>query len=706
MHAIDPTRGIVTPKDKEFSLIQSRADDWALSESFLVEQALPLAPRGTIVWQQTLSPYTLATMQQHYVSDQEGTIANAIRNYMDFDLTELEVQLLSATAPAVEADIAVVFTKPHITLTNESFTAFVDARTGPGGKPFPGVFLTTLSRLRSAKRMCFQGEWQKGGRPIGLSGDLLAASSMVGRVYVGFMTNPVGLQINQTVAASSADTGMSLAMPEAGVTGPFAQLKMRVRVNWIYRAPGQDISNLATTRLQSNITIAGIPVRFDPVGFGDFSGLPASGVVPGNITPLVSGQAESLLTNNATVSYQPSPVVSLANNDGTTNDFFATTIEFLSSAAIAGIEAFLPPGLGQLLVWGGRTMLAVADKYVNTQSGMLYKEKTVAANNGVSMTTGAGSGSNYRLGPMTTTFTPGAASDSNLPLNQVCYGIMQALATAAGGSSPDSVAAALWNMAHTAQQNGFYPLFLTNGDGAERHSFSVNEIVDFFVHSIGGTPALSRTFTSPGSNADDALAGLPLHESGFRNLTSSIASQFADREPPQRFMYIHNVGVPGPKTGRPDDEGVNRKAAVVTREIEFFDSLIWDAGGVPYPALTYDGGVDGVLAVGADYPSRIAQFFGVEPANDGSLCVEFAYACVAVEDSADWSIFIDRPEGVLDSGHMRLFIPDVTLAVRDYYITELLTRNSSTGLLVPSQLGAPASPEVLYLISVPGRCPV
>lgn len=692
---VDGPRVQVTPADKQFTFLQSRSDKLPFSEAFLVEQKEEMASAGSIVWQQTLSAYALAAMQQHYQENQSGTILNALENFMQYDITELKVVLTNATAPGIDAEMALIFVPVDCqTETPEQFLALVNKRRN-GAKGYPGTHIFTLSQLRSKKCLTFEGDWQRGGRPTGLSGDgLLSASSIVGKCVLGFVTAPVVAAVFNGAASSSG-----VIIPEAETRGPLCQLAMHVKGNWIYTAPNQHFRRGQLIRTRENIQFAGVSQRVDPNGIGDYDVALATGVTPEGMASLVPILSESAPSNPAEYSiFEPH---SLALEDGTTNTLFSTTVEFIGESAVQAVAAFFPPVINQLVIWGGRALLGVIDTAINTQGGMLAKEKKMATDNHIGGL-GGGNDDTFDLTPAAISFTPGAQGFNQVQSSPVVQQQYTQWANAAT-SAPSSVAAAYKAVWDACIAKGIYPFSMSADHDVTGRPFGINAIFDAFVQMTGGVPALSSTLLQLGSRPDDALAGVPLCVTSVQPMVGTLASRYPPQNPIQTFMTI------------------GYSAVTTEPYFSFWDSL--SATG-----LTFQGQPEDLLeqAIALGEPSfqvMVSQFFGREPvaspiADSVLLSYEATYACLGVGSTANpktsvWSIEVDRPAGIHDSGHIsHSFNQDGTnhLTQAGHNISELLTRHNAPGEdedgdLYPLDYSVVFANAILYHVSLRKRSP-
>lgn len=671
-------------KDYDYTLIQSGADTRPFDASFDIAE-LSIAPVGSIVFSQSISAVAAAIMQQESNKDAAGnstvsqTLVSGILNYMEYRFTKVQLRLLGRVPDEVSGELGVMFVPPGIKVTAENFVDLFDARAG--SKPFPGCRRISLKDLNPSvhkgKWLTIDAEYRKGGRPIGLSE--VTQDGVVGKIVIGMLSNALS-SANTVYVANSSNPGPSSSSDQtiapARVVGDLCLLNMHVEGHWIFTAPGQVPIDGAISALQIVVNESFDPLRaFQGNTSGDNSYV---GGVVGGLTPPVVAEAvmnsiaqEKLRggyigPNTGMIGSPQTAYIFMTDGSGTIGNFFtASTIKSLANTVVEGVAEFFPPLVRQLVVWGGRTMIGVIDRLVNTQDGMLSKEQNMTAENHISTNTGAWPG-NPNLGtaltPSQTHFTPGNNPDTSIPFSPAIQLMYNRMAEAPVGS--------VWrNLAFMIQRCltlGIYPFFSTSTINAlatvHTSVYQNQDIVELFLRDVGGIATWMPTLTMPASSApDDFYSGIPLFmgssregsvQPGYVRSDNSLAlgSAYQSRMGPTQIMLKRHAATPAP-TGK-------HSAALVPAflEIDFFSKILAPSAGWT------DGSLNGMIATligdGADVftmANAIASFMGHEVSiRDGRYIVithKFTYAARASLNDDQWDPAHPLPLTVNDSGY-------------------------------------------------------
>lgn len=522
--------GIKTPslRDYDYTLIQSRADTRVFDISTEVG-TLPLGVKDQILFSQSLSAVSAALLQQETLGttpQAQGNIENALLNYLDYRFTEIKVSLKNASAVGVSGTFAIAFTPPNITFDKpEAFSKFVLGRASDS-KPFPGTRIITIAELREKKSIVINAEFQKGGRPIGLSGAVQAGQATVGRMTVGMITDALVGELATNQQPSSSSSSEPQSVPQIIATGDLAIVSIDFKGEWIYYAPDQAATNDAVTALNVVNSINADTNHVDPDGIGDWNAAFATGIAPPELIKLINNEINlnRLRGQPANTDFlrdgQPLRTF-LATSGGTSAAFFtSSTVKTVGNLVLDAVASFAPPLIRQLIVWGGRTMIGLIDRYVNTQNSMKAKEQDVGVKNGTSSPQGA-----YPLGlsltPTALNFVPGAQPFNNVPLN---YPVQQ-LADKLRIMPVGSIGRNIYTMLVQCLLMGIYPFpvfkSVPPGGNSANIAFSVGDEVEAFVNNTGGVPTLvSTVINNDVTPPTDSLAGIPLFTRRFSNSTA------------------------------------------------------------------------------------------------------------------------------------------------------------------------------------------
>lgn len=676
-----------TSKDYDYTLIQSGADTRPFDASFDIAE-LNIGPKDTIVFSQSLSAVAAAIMQQESNKDSAGkstvaqTMVSGILNYLEYRFTKVQLKLFGRVPDNVSGEIGVMFVPPGLKVTQANFTDLFNARAAD--KAFPGTKRISLASLcpqaHKGKWLTIEGEFQKGGRPIGLSE--VTRDGVVGKIVIGMLsdalsgTNTVYVA-NSTNSQPASSTDQSVHAVK--VAGDLCLLNMHVEGHWIFTAPGQvpDAGSISALEIVNN-------ENFDPVrvytGFGltdsSYVGAPVTGQTPAIVADAVLNaiaqekiRGGPPLSTNAVISLDDKSIgyTFLEDSAGTIGNFFtSTTVKSIANTVVEGVSEFFPPLIRQLVVWGGRTMIGVIDRLVNTQDGMLAKEQNMTADNNITTYNGAWPGSpnlGQALTPCATHFTPGRNTFNGIPLSPA----VQLIANKLGSAAEGSVNRNIFNMLTWALSNGIYPF---HGTATTLPSAVLNllpyinqDAMEVFIRDVGGAATWIPTLLTPAAGAtDDYYAGVPLFFNASREGTIqpgyvrsdnslTLGSSYQSRMGPTQLMIRKHPATPSPTNGKSD-------VLLVPAFLEFdmFARVLAPSDG------WHDGSLNALIATliagGADVYAishAVASFLGHEVSiRDGrwiGFSHKFTYAARAAWNVDAWDPEYPLPTVVNDSGY-------------------------------------------------------
>jgi hypothetical protein len=227
-------------------------------------------------------------MQQHYANSTQtgqtpGMLMTFIENYLSYRFNKFDMRLDSELSQFVEGQVAILFCPESMSVDSSNFVSIIQRRRADK-KVYPGTFIVPLSKLRDAKRMTFNGEFKKGGRPIGGTlADPSAGKSVVGKVVIGMFTDAYTGEATGIPTSSSSDgSGATAPITSQGTmyVGPIATLSMHVDMTFIYAAPGQLLPQGRITAVRTLLNWKGDYYHADPAGVGDYGGGIMNGVSP------------------------------------------------------------------------------------------------------------------------------------------------------------------------------------------------------------------------------------------------------------------------------------------------------------------------------------------------------------------------------------------------------------------------------------------
>lgn len=539
-----------SPADHYFTEIQSQADTRPFDASFQSEY-LTAQAEGSILFSQTLSAVSLALMQQEANKDANGvidsqqTLVSGILNFMDYRLTELSVRLIDASAGGVSGKLGVMFLPHDVKVTKDNFSSLLLARAG--NKAYPGTRIISMQELREEKSIVVHGQFLKGGRPVGLSSpDKLG---VIGKIVIGVL-EPILVTPLSDQPGTSQD-----AQGAAQYNGKICQLAFHCAGEWIFLAPGQVPSADAIAALEVSLPLLATAERVDPPGVGDWVSAYCTGVTPANVARLMAndialGQLRNAPPPASTAVQLDTPmgITFLEDTGGSAGAYFgSSTFKFIGDAVVEGVASFAPPGISQLIVWGGRTMVGVIDRIINTQSGMLAKEQTMQVNNNIVKEVG-----NYRgtpdnglgLTPSQTGFVPNAQPFGNVPLSQAVQALLNHVSQAEPGSVNKNI---FWMVAHAMAQ-GIYPFawtsFVPLGGTTLARTIRMQDIVELFIQNKGGVSTLLETVLVPQVGQDDTFAGIPFFR--HSNRETAVQPGYVRYSPTATSTYLNNDAYSGP----------------------------------------------------------------------------------------------------------------------------------------------------------------
>jgi hypothetical protein len=720
-------RAVHTPTaaDHFYTEVQSKADTRPFDATFMSSE-LQGAQEGTILFNQTLSAVSMALMQQEFNKDAQGnldaqqTLISGILNYLEYRFSELTIKLIDATAGGVKGKIGVMFVPQEMKVTASNFKEIMLARSGD--KPYPGSRIIDLSTLGDKKQVTINGEYLRGGRPVGLA--TTDKNGVVGRVVIGVIEQVLATAFGTNTPASSSQ---SIEAPS--YAGKIAQLSFHVAGDWIFLAPGQVPGEGVLTALEIQAPLVGDTVHADPSGVGDFSAQYATGITPATVAQLLGN---SIAVGQLRGAPPPSPVpmdeseplkiTFLTDSSGSIGQYFAsTTVKAIGDVAVEFVGSFFPPGISQLVVWGGRTLVGVLDRIINTQDGMLAKEQTMATANTLNRQTGGAgiSGTGFHLTPSQVQFTPNQVPFNGVAFSSAMTELYNVMSAAPAGSPFKNV----WWMVQHAVSLGIYPFAFTNllavAEPFLSQPIRINDIMELFVRNVGGVSTLFNTILQPQVGADDAFAGIPLFRSSAREATVQPGyvrfspsaygelSQDYYSGPPLLHVYAEETPSPMGKT----------RAMAVFPVLDFFSEV--RTAGAGYRGGSYLGAISAMITAGrtvAEIASFTESFFGHDVSFTGDLIHvthRFTYAsrAASTDGPGELSGFTPLPAQVNDSGYCTLsFVIDAAADPGDYFnmmiwehVEHLACHSDGKHFRSWSKLGWTTGISALYWIE-PDRC--
>lgn len=665
---------IKTPSkaDYDFSLIQSRADTRPFDYSFEITD-LSLAPRGQILFEQSISAASIALMQQQSndsSAEDVSTMMNGILNYLEYRFHTLTFNLISSVAEGVSGEIAVLFLPPSVTVNASNFVKIVMARKG-----LPGTTIFNIETLHSKKKLSFRAEYFKGGRPIGLASVADANNAVVGRIVIGVVTTPLS-SATTIINAPGSSSSSSSSGSAASVTGPLAILNARVTGEWILYTPDQVPNEYAIDTLQIKLSTSSDSQRVDPIGPGDYVCSTATGVTPPIIARLASNDLRRRTTDPVVAPNNVIPT-QLADGNDIVSWFQATTIRGISNTVIEAVAEFAPPGIRQLIIWGGRIMLGMADRFVGSQDTLLAKDQRMVIDNQIGPFLGSGDvdiSQGLSLTPPQTYFSPNTQPYYEVPVSPCVGSFLSQLYAAPVGS----VARNLATFITFGINYGLYPMiFSADYDSAFSSSFStiVDMLTDVFVRDFGGVPSLIRTELIPSTTPADTFAGIPLSIKGLKS--SNIKSLSAPNSKPIVGLTVYGSSVE-PPFPRPQTRKRKTNFAIFEENIIDFHKVRTSLALGPWgdsflqDLIAWDTAHP--LATHYDKHKFICDWFGMEGSYDDEgfsvFTFRFSYAARGITGSDPNLLLNPLPAGMNDNGYMDFtYYLDLEELSTDYVLT-------------------------------------
>lgn len=510
----------------QYTVIQKNLDAFPFNEAFTAVNQFDYATAGTVVFNQSLSFVSFATMQQQWAPEgTNGTLLALAENYVDYEVDCIDVTIRGLVNAAGSGSIAVLFVPDSVEVTSDNFISIVDARHDGKGN-YPGVSFIKLSQLGSGLRT-IKGLWTPGGRQIGLHGsatNFYGSTPRIGRLVIGFYATAFPVPV--TVASSSTAGDLALTP----LSGPCFRLTLHVGGNVLGKFPGQKQSSAFVQQLRTKLKTVGQNVHVDPVGFGDWvftmPSAPADNQLASAIDGAVKQNSNNLLALNNSAIPVPKPLafynkhtdppivmMPMANGDYSV-PALASTILNIGVEAIATVADAFFPGISTMLVIGGAVFDALTDVIVGTPSTMKMKENLSSTSNQIPTSNSVGVSINP-TGLSLTQWNNGTFPSTTLPYSVPAASAVSAfisklntLATA----QPTSIAAILYNILSVAPDYmGVFPSFFAADFNVDtNHHVEFDRTIDYFVKTGAQDDALVINEESSVGVPEDYLAGIPL----------------------------------------------------------------------------------------------------------------------------------------------------------------------------------------------------
>jgi hypothetical protein len=434
---------------------------------------------------------------------------------------------------------------------------------------------------------------------------------------------------------------------------------------------------------------AGPTIRYDPPGSGDYIGYPVSGLATPELADAASntGRVFASIGMNAAATVVPTAVT----DDDEVMTMVATTVLDAGEVILTGIAEFAPPGVRQLIIWGGKALLGLAGNIVNTQAGLLAKDKLIAAQNNINTASDCYMATDgVALTPPQCDFTPGALPTPSLPLGSIPWHLYDLLSK----MPQRSVGHTMWKLMFSMISGmGIFPLFFTGLYGSATTPFDLQATQDFFIRDVGGVDCLQPTALVNGVEADDTLAGLPL--------------------------YAGNGIIPRPFGSQSFIPPINMSIATYASVGSARGLLMYQAGAdisSSWSGTDLLTGLGAVIGNADATRTLLLAWFGVEPVQSSagwSVDVDATYDLMAVNEttsgSGAWRIDIARPAGVGSTGRLRLhmlfnvtgglWVDAVNLLTRSSF-TETIRRRASDNTIYPFGVGASGDAAIAFRLTL------
>lgn len=576
-------------------------------------------------------------MQQHATKAGADAMLTAyLQNYLDYRIVTCSATLNTTVPPMVSGELAVMFCPETLKVDESNFVEIIQSRT-VRGKIYPGTYLVPLDQLRTKKNLSFAGFFKGGARPINTPIGSDPYKSIFGKLVVGVYSDCLIAEVATTPSGTSApstssSTGSTLYL------GPVCKFSIHADLRFIFSAPGQVPPEGQVYAVQQPIAFSGLTERTDPPGIGDYNSSLCQGPTPVSLIDL-QNSADTQTSGESAIYPEMLVLRGPTSEDDTSATFLSTTVREIAENVVEGVSEFFPPGIKQLVSFGGRTIIGVISRIVNTQDGMLAKTKVMQQSNNISPNSDVSySEDEVSLTPGTSTFTPGQHPYNGIPLG---FG-PQLLTNLFGDAAPGTPAYAQYQLIVWCLVRGIYPFFMTSLSTLPLR-WSVNSTQEVFLRNIGGTPQLIPTIVTPGSVAGDDYAGLPM----------IIQEQIVPLGPwNTKYQALSSPSTPMLRISGLETATFKSQALWEVPTIDFIDFVSsisdgnYNADGLLYTCANLDN-IDMAR-------QRLSAYFGVEPVTSGStlsFSVKFSYCLRTVRVSPDdWSIFSVRSPRSSDNG--------------------------------------------------------
>lgn len=657
---LTPAVSTAAVEEYGYTLMQSHTDALKFSTSF----KLPVTTgfeAGTVLLDTTISMGAFSRLEQ---AAGKGILNSNIDLYLNYIFKDIRLTNTVITPAGVSGNIAVLFVPVESDITSSNVVAWVDARRTAKGY-FPGITLFDVGHPLNSRTVknTISGEWLKGSRPIGLSDSSSGLASRVGRLIIA-VYSPI------VVANYAPSSGV---VNPAGWGGPEIISTIEVSGDWLYRVPKQQISSGAYSATQMKLNFGGNQVRFDPVGFGDYSG-----GIPSAPTPpdLLAAATNTVRLHSAPGSGLPPAVSSypdgtglLELSDGSILPVVLSTIQNIAPIIDSGLSLVGLPPICTMAVVGGTTLIGLLDTIVSNQDIMSSKCRFETSineinPNGACRVPGGG------VAAWNTGFTPGFGF-ANVPASYVNQGLRTTMFTFPA-DSPAHILAEMTKQ--LILKWGFYPMIVAGDYESPSKAYDFGDSIVAYTSDAGGVTTLLASASEPWDTTSSTYSGIPLSLTSNRVLSTSFSLIDSPRVIPT-YMLLGNF--PSGRT------------------VDFYLNNTID----PAFSLTADLVVDPDPLVLA---SKFVKWFNCEPEIDANLfgCnVKLSYCARGV-----WGGIADPSGPLLGSAFSGLI--DLTL-VWNSMTSELavvqaveLARRSAAGTLTPFPIGILGDSEILYSISV------
>lgn len=657
---LTPAVSTATVDEYGFTLLQSHCDSLKFSTSFKLP-VLTGFEAGTILMDTAISMGAFSRLEQ---AAGKGVLNSNIDLYMNYIFKKIRLTNTVITPAGVSGNIAVIFAPIESNITSSNVVSWVDARRTASGF-YPGITLFDVGHPLNTRTVknSINGEWLKGSRPVGLTDSASGNASRVGRLVIA-VYSPI------VVANYAPAEGV---VNPAGWAGPDIISTIEVSGEWLYRVPQQSISSSAYSATQLTLNFGGNQVRFDPTGFGDYSGgIPAAATPP----DLLAAAVNTVRVHQPPTTGQPPAIGSFSDgvgilqlSDGSIIPVVLSTIQNLAPIIDSGLSLVGLPPICTMAVVGGYTLIGLLDTLVSNQDIMNSKCKFEASINEINPN-GACRVAGGGVAAWNTGFTPGVGFAA-VPASYVNQGIRGVLVD----SPLDSVGHILFDITQQLIYKwGFYTMIVAGDYDTAHKPYEFGDTILAYTSEAGGQTTLLASASAPWDTTSSTLSGIPLSLSNSRVLSTSFTLIDAPRVNP-KYMLLGNF--PSGRT------------------VDFFPNLRVSAA----ESLTADLAMDPDALVLA---TKFVKWFNKEPEVDGTLfgcTVMMTYGARGV-----WGGFADVAAPLLGSaccGMVELTIVWNSVASELALVQAVeLVRRSAGGTLIPFPIGALGDSEILYAINV------